>query len=242
MKSRGQLRIGTSGYQYPHWRGVFYPPELPKSQWFVFYAREFDTVEINNTFYRLPEFHTFDAWRVQAPQGFLYALKFSRFATHLKRLKDPAEPIVRFSKRALHLGRGLGPILVQLPPQFHCNLARLEGFLAATPAGLRWAFEFRAADWLNEDVYALLGEHRAALCIHDLLPDHPRRLCADWAYLRFHGDHYRGSYSRQFLAAEARRIREYLTQGLDVYAYFNNDEGGHAVLNARDLRRFTQPQ
>ena len=234
----GKSYVGTSGYQYEHWRGVFYPEDLPKRRWFEHYIQHFDTVEINNTFYRLPEIHTFDNWREQAPPGFVYALKYSRFATHIKRLKDPAEPLQRFLERAVHLGVRLGPILVQLPPHFKANPQRLSEFLALVPTSFRWAFEFRDSDWLNEEIYQILEAHAAALCIHDMLPQHPQRITTGWTYLRFHGDHYQGSYTARQLSATARRIRDYLAQGLDVYAYFNNDQAGYAVHNALELRHY----
>ena len=233
-----RARIGTSGYQYDHWRGNFYPRELPKRRWFEHYAQHFDTVEINNTFYHLPAAGTFDAWRAAAPRGFVCALKFSRYATHLKRLKDPKEPVERFVDLAQRLEPCLGPILVQLPPGFQLNEERLAGFLDVLPRDRRWAVEFRHESWLCEAVYAVLEQHRAALCVHDMLEDHPRRVTAPWTYLRFHGDGYAGCYSSQFLSALARRIREMLAQGIDVYAYFNNDEEGHAVRNALDLKRY----
>jgi len=235
-----RARIGTSGYQYDHWRGTFYPRDLPKRRWFEHYAQHFDTVEINNTFYHLPAASTFDAWREAAPRDFLYALKFSRYATHLKRLKDPQEPIERFVGLAKRLGICLGPILVQLPPGFAVDEVRLAGFLDAAPRDRRWAVEFRHESWLCEDVYAILERQGVALCVHDMLLDHPRRITAPWTYLRFHGDRYAGSYSSQFLSALARRMQELLAQGIDVYAYFNNDEQGHAVRNALDLRRYIE--
>jgi len=236
-RKAGRFRIGTSGYQYPHWKGRFYPDDLPKKRWFEHYAREFDTVEINNTFYNLPKPETFRHWREAAPGGFEYALKFSRYGSHIKRLKDPAEPIGRFLEVADELGPSLGPILVQLPPKWQANAERLEGFLAAAPAGYRWAFEFRDESWLDEPVYAVLERHDAALCIHDMIERHPRRLTTDWTYLRFHGEHYAGSYSSQFLAAEAERIAALLRDGVDVHAFFNNDEDGHAPDNAQTLGR-----
>ncbi|QKT03572.1 DUF72 domain-containing protein [Ectothiorhodospiraceae bacterium 2226] len=233
------VRIGTSGYQYDHWRGVFYPQDVPKRGWFAHYAQHFDTVEINNTFYRLPEAETFDAWRSQAPPGFCYAVKFSRYGTHMKRLKDPQEPIQRFIGRARHLRSSLGPILVQLPPRWGLNLTRLEGFLQALPPGQRWVLELRDARWLTDDVYALLARHRVALCIHDMLEDHPWRLTAPFVYLRFHGRAtHDGNYSSQYLSAQARRIAALRADGHDVYAYFNNDLYGYAVANARDLKRY----
>ena len=239
--SRGRgarLWIGTSGYQYDHWRGRFYPRTLPRRDWFAHYAAHFDTVEINNTFYGLPEAVRFDAWRKASPEGFRYALKFSRYATHLKHLRDPAPALRLFLTRARRLRDRLGPILVQLPPRWSPDLPRLAGFLAATPRMQRFALEFRDPRWLSDATFALLREHGAALCIHDAIADHPREVTADWVYLRFHGHGYTGSYSPQRLAAEARRVRAWLRRGHDVYAYFNNDAGGHAVRNAIQLRRY----
>jgi len=236
---RGRLWIGTSGYQYLHWRGLFYPRDMPSSHWFAYYARHFDCVEINNTFYRLPRAPVFDRWRKAAPRGFRYALKYSRYGSHLKRLKDPHRHVPKFMSRARRLERLLGPVLVQLPPRFNADAQRLDRFLAAVPQGRpQWVVEFRDPSWLNEAVYRVLERHGAALCIHDLLPDHPQRLTAGCSYLRFHGRHYGGQYSHQFLSAQARRIRHWLAAGIDVYAFFNNDRGGHAVRNALDLKRY----
>jgi uncharacterized protein YecE (DUF72 family) len=239
-REQAKLHVGTSGYQYDEWRGRFYPEELPKSAWFAHYAEHFDTVELNATFYRLPEATTFERWRDAAPQGFCYALKFSRYGTHLKRLQDAPDTIGRFVERARLLGPKLGPILVQLPPRWHMNPARLAAFLEAAPKGFRWAVEFRDPSWLCEDIYALLRTHGVSLCIHDLIERHPRVRTANWVYLRFHGDEYAGSYSPQALSATARRIRAHLADGHDVYAFFNNDIGGHAVRNAADLRRYVE--
>lgn len=236
----GRLRIGTSGYQYDDWCGRFYPKSLPKSAWFAHYAEHFDAVELNATFYRLPETATFERWRKAAPKGFCYALKFSRYGTHIKRLKDPADTVAHFVERARLLGPTLGPILVQLPPRWHVNPDRLAAFLEAVPKRIRWALELRDPSWLCEDVYALLRRHRVALCIHDLIERHPRVQTASWVYLRFHGNGHAGSYSPQALSAIARRIRVHLADGHDVYAFFNNDIGGHAVRNAIDLRRYVE--
>lgn len=239
-KRRGNFRVGTSGYQYDHWKELFYPADLPRSAWFAFYARHFDTVEINNTFYRLPGSNVFDAWRSAAPPGFLYALKLSRYGTHRKRLKEPKQSVDLFVSRARRLRGTLGPILVQLPPHWRVNVERLEGFLSVAPRSLRWTVEFRDPSWLCEPVFERLAAHNVALCIHDIIPDHPCRVTADFTYLRFHGRRYHGSYTPRALAAQARRIREFLDSGLDVYAYFNNDIGGHAVRNALDLRRYVE--
>jgi uncharacterized protein YecE (DUF72 family) len=238
MVTKARVRIGTSGYQYQHWKGVFYPEALRSREWFAFYARHFDTVEINNSFYGLPSGETFDAWRAQAPPGFLYALKFSRYGSHMKRLKEPRATISTFLQPARRLGKILGPILVQLPPNWRVDAGRVAGFLKAAPRSVRWALEFRDASWLVEDVFTVLENHNAALCIHDMIENHPRRITADWIYMRFHGERYGGSYTAQKLAAEARWIKQHLAEGKDVFAYFNNDVQGYAVKNAADLKRY----
>lgn len=234
----GDLRIGTSGFHYNHWKGVFYPDRLSKAQWFSYYAEHFDTVEINNTFYHLPSAAAFQSWKAQAPPGFLYALKFNRYGSHWMRLKNPRTTIGNFLSVASRLEESLGPILVQLPPRWHVDIERLDGFLAQAPRALHWAVEFRDASWLCPEVYAVLRRHHAALCIHDMIEAHPRVLTCDWTYLRFHGHHYAGSYSAQKLAAEAKWIKQLLGRGLDVFAYFNNDVHGFAVRNAADLKRY----
>jgi uncharacterized protein YecE (DUF72 family) len=238
IPSRGTLRVGTSGFHYNHWRGIFYPRDLAQSAWFGHYAQRFDTVEINNTFYHLPSASAFDSWKRQAPPDFIYALKFNRYGSHWMRLKNPRATIGNFLKAARRLGEFLGPILVQLPPHWSVNAARLDGFLAVAPRALRWAVEFRNPSWLCDEVYSVLERHKAALCVHDIIKDHPRILTADWTYLRYHGERYSGSYSHQKLAAEAGWIRRQLATGKDVFAYFNNDAQGFAVSNAADLSRY----
>ncbi len=238
MADGPQLRIGASGYQYDHWRGVFYPADLPKSRWFEYYAGHFDTVEINNTFYGLPQPLAFDRWRAQAPPGFLYVLKFSSYGSHRKKLLDPKRSIGLFLERAVRLGPFLGPILLQLPPRWKANPTRLDAFLSASPPEQRWAVEFRDQSWLCEPVYSVLRRHNAALCIHNLIENHPYVITANWVYLRYHGGPDDGNYRPQYLAAQARRIRDHLRAGLDVFAYFNNDIHGYAIANAQDLRKF----
>lgn len=230
------IRIGTSGWVYNHWRGLFYPHELPHSAWFDHYARAFDTVEINNSFYRLPSAATFDAWRDHAPPGFCYAVKASRYLTHLKKLKDPEQPLHTFFERAERLGRTLGPVLYQLPPRWKVNVERFESFLAALPPGHTHVVEFRDSSWLIEDVFRLMERYGVAHCIHDMHPlAVPLRVTAPAIYLRFHGDRYAGSYSYDALAGWAARIAAWHDAGHDVFAYFNNDIGGHAIHNARTL-------
>ena len=237
MAGRGRLRIGTSGWQYDDWRGSFYPSGLPKKEWFKYYAQHFDTVEVNNTFYRLPSESTFDSWRNQAPPQFCYTLKFSRYGTQMKKLKEPCATIGTFIERALRLREFLGPVLVQLPPRWKRDVPRLAAFLDAAPSGVRWAIEFRDESWLHDDVFEVLHNHGAALVIHDLIENHPKEVTAGWVYLRFHGVDYSHDYSAQALSNVSAWLGDCLERGLDVYAYFNNDYHGYAVYNARDLRR-----
>ena len=232
-----KIRIGTSGYQYKHWKGDFYPKKLPVKDWFEYYARHFNTVEINNTFYRMAQAETFAEWKEAAPKDFCYAIKYSRFGTHLKKLKDPEGHVDYFLERVIHLGDTLGPVLVQLPPNWKRNLERLQKFLEVTPKDLRWAVEVRDPDWLSEEFYEVLRTENAALVIHDMIPHHPRVVTADWTYLRYHGQNYSGSYSEEQLSAIAGDIRDHQEHGRDVFAYFNNDLGGHAVWNAIALKK-----
>jgi uncharacterized protein YecE (DUF72 family) len=230
------LRLGTSGFHYNHWRKIYYPEGMPPSRWFEHYAREFDTVELNNPFYRLPSAETFDAWRRQAPAGFLFAVKYSRFGSHIKKLKDPELHVGQFVERASRLAETLGPILVQLPPRWTPDPGRLDAFLEAAPKRFLWTVEFRDPRWLAEEILVILEKHRAALCLHDKML-HPFRLTADWTYLRFHGvGGPDGCYTPDQLEWWARHMRKWLDEGRDVYAYFNNDLHGHALRNARDLR------
>jgi uncharacterized protein YecE (DUF72 family) len=240
MKSAAAIRIGTSGYQYNHWRDVFYPANVPKIRWFEYYAGHFDTVELNTTFYHLPRAETFVNWHDRAPEKFLYILKFSRYGTHLKRLKDPQESIGAFYERARALKEFLGPILVQLPPRWDADAPRLDDFFAAAReiAGKeqRWAVEFRDISWLTESIYDVLRKRKVALCIHDIIKPHPQVITADWVYLRFHGADTWGNYSDEQLEASADQIRGHVKAGRDVYAYFNNDAHGYAVANAKTLK------
>lgn len=247
--SRGALRIGTSGYQYDHWRGSFYPADLPKRRWLERYMEAFDTLEINNTFYRLPSSEVFASWRRQAPAGFLFAVKMSRFATHMKHLNDPAQTVGKLMERAIALGPTLGPILVQLPPRWRADPARLDAFLTAfdelAPSRQRVAVELRDPSWLVPEVYEVLETHGAALVLHDLLPAHPRVVTAAFTYRRFHGaapSTHDGGYPDRPLTNEARCIERELDEGLDAYAYFNNDVGGHAFRDAMRLRELVRAE
>jgi uncharacterized protein YecE (DUF72 family) len=232
------LRIGTSGWVYQHWRGLFYPETLPQSDWFEFYAKQFDTVEINNSFYRLPSAAAFDGWREQAPPGFLYAVKASRFLTHMKKLKEPEAPLQLFFERAIRLAEMLGPVLYQLPPRWRVNLSRFEYFLSVLPSGHLHVVEFREPSWLIEPVFQMMERYSVAHCIHDMGQlAVPRRVTAPAVYLRFHGgSSHNGNYPQSALEAWAGQIAAWLGEGLAVYGYFNNDVGGHALENAKTLR------
>lgn len=234
----GRLYVGTSGYHYEDWAGRFYPADLSREDWFEYYATHFDTLEINASFYGLPERKTFQTWRERAPKGFVQAVKFSSYGTHRKRLLEARSTIGRFLERAEALGPTLGPILVQLPPRFRVNVERLDTFLSYAPADYRWAVEFRDPSWLCDPIYEVLEAHAAALVVHDRIDDHPRRLTTDWTYLRFHGDDDGGHYSSSFLVAEANRISKHLEAGRDVYAYFDNDKQAAATKDAQRLRRY----
>lgn len=236
----GEIRVGCSGWQYGHWRGGFYPADLPQSRWLEHYASVFDTVEVNNTFYRLPETSTFAAWRDRTPPGFLFSVKASRFLTHMKKLKDPEEPLSRFFERASALERRLGPVLYQLPPRWPKNLERLELFLTALPAGRTHVVEFRDPSWYAEDVFAALEKAGVGLCLHDMRgSESPRRFVGPVAYVRFHGSgaRYGGRYPDSVLEEWADLLGGETRRGRRVFAYFNNDSGGHAP---RDAIRFRE--
>jgi uncharacterized protein YecE (DUF72 family) len=235
-----QLRIGCSGWNYKSWRARFYPADLPASKWLDYYATVFDTVEVNNTFYRLPDISTFDAWRAQAPPGFLMAIKASRFLTHLKKLKDPDEPIARLFAEAAGLKQVLGPILYQLPGNFPLNLERFERFLTALPRRRQHVIEFRHTSWYVEEVFALMERRGVALCLHDKEGSQIREpFVGPFVYVRFHGTsgRYTGSYSDATLSRWADRLVERWNAGHDVYAYFNNDPDAVATVNARTLQQ-----
>ena len=234
------VRTGCSGWNYPHWREVVYPKGLPAARWLAHYAQLFDTVEVNTTFYRLPRRESVATWVAETPPGFLFAVKASRYLTHMKRLTDLGTGVERFYERIEPLARSpkLGPVLWQLPESFHRNDERLEAALARLPEG-RHCFEFRHSSWFDARVYDLLRAHGVALVIgdHPARPFQAHELTADWTFIRFHyGSRGRGgNYSRRELEEWARRIEEWRERA-DVYAYFNNDWNGYAVRNGLLLR------
>jgi len=240
---RGRARVGCSGWQYRHWRGNFYPASLPLSRWFEHYASVFDTVEINNSFYRLPERATFASWARRAPLSFEFAVKASRFLTHMKKLKDPEEPIERLFSRMRALGTHLGPVLYQLPPGWKLDAGRFAAFLEALPGDARHVVEFREPSWYSPEILRLMECRRVALCLHDMPGSAPERArVGPFVYVRFHGAgvKYGGAYPEERLRGWAEWLETQRRDGCDVYAYFNNDTGGHAPRDAIALRRMLE--
>jgi uncharacterized protein YecE (DUF72 family) len=231
--------VGTSGWHYKHWIGDFYPPGFPASKMLAWYAREFQTVEINNSFYRLPDANAFAQWAESVPPSFVFAVKASRYITHIKRLKDPEDPLKLLFSRVEQLGSRLGPVLFQLPPNWKADIPRLSKFLSLLRGRRGCAIEFRDESWYTEEVWELLRRHNVALCLHDWASaPWARELTANFTYIRFHGRNgkYGGNYPDRILRDWAGRIGSWAGRLSEVFAYFNNDLAGHAVRNAKSLR------
>jgi uncharacterized protein YecE (DUF72 family) len=229
------VHVGTSGWQYDDWRGPFYPNGLAQRKWLEFYSSYFGTVEVNNSFYRLPERETFEGWRDRTPPGFIVSVKASRFITHVKRLRDPEEPVALLWERATGLGNRLGPVLFQLPPRFPVEVERLRHLLTVLPKAMRPAFEFRDPSWYTDDVFLLLDAAGASL----VWPDRPglrHNLPAlgRWLYVRFHQGTSQGAdYRREKLRRWASRIAA--ADAREAFVYFNNDPTGAAIRDARTM-------
>lgn len=233
------IHIGCSGWSYKHWRGIFYPEGLAQKNWFSRYAEEFDTVEINASFYRLPLVSTFDGWREKAPGDFRFAVKVNRFITHLKKLVGVEEEIDRFIDLARRLGPTLGPLLYQLPPSLHKDLSRLDRFLSRLPLDIEHVVEFRHPSWYDEEVRTLLERHDVGFVAHDLRGlISPRWATGRTAYVRFHGSggRYSGRYSDEQLLEWTDWCLEQVRSARSVWFYFNNDIHGHAIDDARTLK------
>ena len=235
-----ELRIGTSGYVYPHWKGRFYPRQLPQRDWLGYYARHFDTVELNNPFYRQPERATFEKWRTAVPDDFRFAVKLNRFITHIKRLNVGADSVERSYGTMAGLGPKLAVVLAQLPPKWKFAPDRLDAYLRLVARRRRrHALEPRDASWLTDDALTFLRERSVALCLIDT-PKWPSvdAVTAGFVYIRFHGPErlYASNYTDDMLRAWAERIRAWRAQGFDVYGYFNNDVPDYAPRNALRLR------
>jgi len=239
MRLKAPVHIGTSGWHYAHWRGPFYSDNLGADRFLAYYAARFPTVEINNSFYRLPSEQALETWRDTAPPGFIFAVKASRFITHLKKLQDPERSLAPFLDRIALLGEKLGPILFQLPPRWHFDAARLAAFLTVLPAAHRYTLELRDRSWINASALKLLTAHGVAFCIYELAGYlSPREVTADFVYIRLHGPGgpYQGQYDLWTLTAWARAIAAWSQQGREVFCYFDNDEAGYAAKNALQLQ------
>jgi uncharacterized protein YecE (DUF72 family) len=240
MAGKPTVHIGTSGWHYEHWKGPFYPEDISPEKMLGFYAERFHTVEVNNTFYQMPEKKTLAEWRETVPKGFIFAVKASRFITHMKKLKDPEEPLSRFFAAVDELGPKRGPVLFQLPPRWGYNAGRLRAFLDALPRGNRYAFEFRDQSWYRREVYEVLRQYGAAFCIYHLAGHlSPKEVTADFVYIRLHGPAgaYEGQYSAGELSGWAGAVSAWLRQGKSVYCYFDNDQNGYAAQDALKLQQ-----
>ncbi|WP_020117823.1 DUF72 domain-containing protein [Streptomyces canus] len=240
------LFVGTSGWQYKDWRGVLYPDGVPVRLWLEEYTEHFPTVEINNAFYRLPSRETFETWRERVPGDFVVAVKASRYLTHIKRLKDPEEPVRRLMSHAEGLGDRLGPVLLQLPPTLRADTDLLDACLACFPASTRVAVEPRHASWWTPGTRKVLETRGAALCWADVRarPVSPLWRTTDWGYVRFHEGRAQAwpHYGRRSLETWAGRIGDTWAGDEDVYVYFNNDPNGAAVRNAKLFASLGQPR
>jgi len=234
------IYIGTSGFHYAHWRGPFYPEKFPAARMLEFYAQHFDTVELNNTFYRLPVESGLEQWRASTPAGFRFAAKGSRYLTHMKKLTDTGPGIEKFFDRVDRLGKKLGPVVWQLPPWWEANAARLDAFLGALPPRHRYAFELRNPTWHNAEIYRILRRHNTAFCIFEIAGMFSGlELTANFTYVRLHGPEgaYQGKYSGRALREWAERALAWDRDLRAVYIYFDNDQAGYAAENALELKR-----
>jgi uncharacterized protein YecE (DUF72 family) len=239
----GRICIGTSGWHYKHWVGNFYPPRLPSSRMLTHYIQHFDTVEVNNTFYKLPARTSLEVWRDSTPPGFQFAVKASRFLTHMRKLNNAEYGLNRFLDAVDVLGPKLGPILFQLPPNWELDVDRLAAFLSLLPAHHRYAFEFRNPTWNTPEIYGMLAKHNVAYCIFDLAGYlSPFEVTADFTYVRLHGPggKYQGTYSDAALAEWAEKIDKWNRKFAFVYVYFDNDQAGYAPQDALRLKVLCQ--
>jgi uncharacterized protein YecE (DUF72 family) len=236
---QGKIYIGTSGWSYKHWMGTFYPPGTKQKDRFPYYQKFFKTVELNSPFYHLPLRQTFEKWKEDVPNDFIYAVKASRFITHMKKLNDAGDSLTRLLDNASGLDEKLSIILFQLPPKWEINVERFKTFLEKLPKGNRYTFEFRDQTWYREEIYSLLREFNCAFCIYELAGHvSPIEITANYVYVRLHGpgDKYQGSYTDEVLAEWAGRCKDWSESGKDVYVYFDNDQEGYAAFNAIRLQ------
>ena len=239
------IHVGTSGWHYEHWQDVFYPGHIPDRDRLAYYAGRLNTVEINNSFYQLPAVETLARWRKSVPREFVFAVKASRYITHMKKLKDTKKSLFAFLRRMDALEDNLGPILFQLPPRWRFNPDRLHSFLQLLPSGYRYAFELRDPSWQNPESYALMREFAVAFCIYDLDGFlSPKTITTEFIYIRLHGPDapYEGTYSQSTLSGWAGAFSSWSNQGKEIFCYFDNDQAGYAPGNALSLSRMvTKP-
>ena len=236
---QGRIYIGTSGWNYPHWQGPFYPEGLARRDWLPYYAERLASVEVNNTFYQLPERSTLEQWKSSVPQSFQFSVKASRYITHMKKLKDPERSTERFFKRIEALKGKLGPVLFQLPPRWKRNSERLQSFLEQLPREFAYTFEFRDTSWFDREIYALLHGTGAAFCIYHLAGVlSPKQVTAEFVYIRLHGpgDAYQGRYDTKTLSGWAGAFSTWHRQGKEIFCYFDNDQAGYAAQDALRLQ------
>ncbi len=242
MKNAEHILIGTSGWNYDHWQGPFYPEDLANSKWLDFYSKTFSTVEVNNSFYQLPAEKTFKSWRENTPAGFTFAVKASRYITHMKKLKDPGEALTKFFKRVEILGDKMGPVLFQLPPRWKANPERLRAFIKLLSRDHRYTFEFRDNSWWHSEIFQILSDANAAFCIYELAGViSPREITADFIYIRLHGpgDKYQGQYDNRTLAGWTGAFANWIKKVNTIYCYFDNDQNGYAAQDAARLQEMT---
>ncbi|HEX4373389.1 MAG TPA: DUF72 domain-containing protein [Puia sp.] len=236
--TENKIHIGTSGWHYDHWKGNFYPKELKDSGLFSYYGKYFSTVEINNSFYRLPSAETFVDWKKASPEKFVFSVKANRYLTHMKKLKVDKPAIQKFFTSIEKLKEKLGAILFQLPPHWKINAERLDAFISVLPGDHRYTFEFRDHTWYHQEIYDILKKHQSAFCIYEL--EHqvsPMEITTDLVYIRLHGpgEKYQGSYTDKNLKQWAKKIIAWKKEGKTIYVYFDNDQNGCAPLNAKKL-------
>ncbi len=234
-----EVRIGTSGWSYEHWKDNFYPKGLKSRDWLKFYGDVFSTVEINNTFYHMPSESAVQNWHSQVPHEFLFSIKASNYITHIKRLQSCEESVQFLYKRLEGLKSKLGPILFQLPPSFRANLERFNDFIKCLDKKHRHVFEFRHESWYIPEIYDLMSKHKIALCITDLNGTlSPEEITTDFTYIRLHGPHtaYQGFYTPSQLRTWKKKIEAWSSH-LSVYCYFDNDEKGFAIQDAKKLQK-----
>lgn len=238
MEEEKHIHIGTSGWHYGHWEGPFYPANISSEKYLEYYSKFFHTVEINSSFYRMPDKETIRQWRDIVPGKFIFSVKASRYITHMKKLKEPREAVSYLITTVSLFKNKLGPILFQLPPKWHVNPERLESFIESLPNGYSYAFEFRDTSWFDDRIYGILKKYNAAFCIYEIGGvKSPRIVTADIVYIRLHGPDgpYRGQYSDTVLANWAGRISKWRNEGKKIYCYFDNDEASYAPQDAMRL-------